>query len=186
MIVGLVREFGVALPDASDYANQYHMWEFMRNQAEIMQQNVCDPPSVSGWPAYHQLPQFYEMWINHDTMPKRERFIDLLITTGYMRNNIQLIIDPVAFTRKFPNAADPVALINDVLDVLYRVPLPDTRKTQLKNDYLLYGLTDAMYWGNYWNAHLANPGDMAAYSTVYNRLQPLYKYLLNLAEYQLA
>jgi uncharacterized protein (DUF1800 family) len=186
MIVGLVREFEVAIPAASDYANQYSMWEYLHNQAELMQQNIGDPPSVSGWPAYYQLPQFYEMWINHDTMPKRERFIDMLIGTGYMRNNIKLVIDPVAFTERIPNASDPDALIEGALDILYRVPLSDARKAAIKSQMLLTGQTDASYWSTYWDAHVTNPSDMTAYNVVFNRLQTFYKYLMNLAEYQLA
>lgn len=186
MIVGMVREFDVAFPDASNYAAQYDMWEYLRNQSELMQQNICDPPSVSGWPAYHQLPQYYEMWINHDTITKRHKLIEQLMTTGYMRNNATLIVDPVAFTRLLPNPMDPNALINDAVDILYRVPLSDARKAQLKADTLLYGQTDDIYWTNYWNAHIGNPTDMAAYQTVYNRLQPLYSYLTGLAEYHLA
>ena len=186
MIVGMVREFDVAFPDASNYAAQYDMWEYLRNQSELMQQNICDPPSVSGWPAYHQLPQYYEMWINHDTIIKRHKFIEQLMITGYMRNNSTLIIDPVAFTRLLPNPMDPNALINDAVDILYRVPLSDARKAKLKADTLLYGQTDDVYWTNYWNAHIGNPTDMAAYQIVYNRLQPLYSYLTGLAEYHLA
>jgi hypothetical protein len=162
------------------------MWEYLHNQAELMQQNIGDPPSVSGWPAYYQLPQFYEMWINHDTMPKRERFIDQLIGTGYMRNNIKLIIDPVAFTEKIPNASDPDALIEGALNILYRVPLSDARKAAIKSQMLLTGQTDPSYWSTYWNAHVTNPTDMTAYNVVFNRLQTFYKYLMNLAEYQLA
>jgi hypothetical protein len=162
------------------------MWEYLHSQAELMQQNIGDPPSVSGWPAYYQLPQFYEMWINHDTMPKRERFIDQLIGTGYMRNNIKMVIDPVAFTEKIPNASDPDALIEGALNILYRVPLSDTRKATIKSQMLLTGQTDASYWSTYWDAHVTNPNDMTAYNVVFNRLQTFYKYLLGLAEYQLA
>jgi uncharacterized protein (DUF1800 family) len=186
MIVGMVREFEVAIPDASDYVNQYGMWEYLHSQAELMQQNIGDPPSVSGWPAYYQLPQFYEMWINHDTMPKREKFIDQLIGTGYMRNNIELKIDPVAFTKKIPNAIDPDALIEGALDILYRVPLSDARKAAIKSQMLLTGQTDPSYWSIYWDAYDRNPSDMTSYNVVYNRLQPFYKFLMNLAEYQLA
>lgn len=184
MIIMMMREFEVVFP--ADYANQYNMWDYLRNQGVLMQQNLFDPPSVSGWPAYYQVPQFYEMWINHDTMPKRERFIDQLIGAGYTRNNIKLIIDPVAFTAKLPNPADPNALINDALDILYRVPLSDASKATIKTNLLLSGQTQDYYWTNAWNAYLGAPGDMTAYTTVYTRLQPLYKYLMNLAEYQLA
>ena len=33
-------------------------------QAQIMQQDIGDPPNVAGWPAYYQVPMFYEIWIN--------------------------------------------------------------------------------------------------------------------------
>jgi hypothetical protein len=187
MMVMMMREFEVAFPADTDYANQYNMWDYLRNQGVLMQQNIADPPSVSGWPAYYQVPMFYEMWINHDTMPKRERFIDQLIGTGYTRNSIKLIIDPVTFTKNLGSAAsDPNTLINAALDVLYRVPLSDTAKATIKTQILLSGQVQDYYWTNAWNAYIGAPGDMTAYQIVYTRLQTLYKHLMNLAEYQLA
>lgn len=187
MIVMLMREFEVTMPASSDYANYYNMLDFLHNQSVLMQQNICDPPGVSGWPAYYQLPMFYEMWINHDTMPKRVRFIDLLITTGYMRDNVKLVIDPVTFTKNsFPpaTAADPNLLINAAVEMLYRVPLSDAYKARLKTEILLSGQAQDYYWGDEWAKYLG--GDMTAYNTVSTRLQTLYKRLVSLAEYQLA
>lgn len=184
LITGMVREFNVAFP--ADAANQYNMWEYLRHQAAQMQQNVCDPPSVSGWPAYHQIPMFYEMWVNSDTMPRREMLQDQLIGNGYTRNGAKLQIDPVAFTAALPNPADPNVLINDVLDILYRVPVSDTSKATIKKQILLTGQDQDYYWSNAWNAHISNPSDAMALQTVQTRLQALYKYFMNLAEYQLA
>jgi uncharacterized protein (DUF1800 family) len=184
LAIGMFREFEVAFP--ADGENQYNMWDYIRNQVSLMQQNPGDPPSVSGWPAYHQVPMFYEMWVNHDTMPKRERFHDQIIGNGYTRNNVTLKIDPLAFTRLLPNAADPNLLINDALDILYRVPLTDTSKATIKKQILLTGQDQDYYWSNAWNAYLSAPTDPAALQTVTTRLQTLYKYFMNLAEYQLA
>jgi uncharacterized protein (DUF1800 family) len=186
MIVGMVREFNVKFPDASDYVNLYNMWDYLQDQSAKMQQDICDPPNVAGWPAYYQIPMFYETWINHDTIPRREKLIDQLILTGYMRNNLSLIIDPVKFTEQFPNAGDPNALINDVLDVLYRVPISDASKATIKQQILLTGQTDDTYWTNAWTIYQQNPTNPQAYNPVFTRLQTLYKYLMNLAEYQLA
>jgi uncharacterized protein (DUF1800 family) len=189
MIVMMMREFEVTFPASTDYANQYNMWDYLRNQSGLMQQSLFDPPSVSGWPAYYQLPLFYEMWINHDTMPKRIKLIDQLTTTGYTRNNFKLIIDPVAFTeRSFPTAVilDPNTFIDAVLDVLYRVPLSATAKASIKTQILLLGQYDDTYWSNAWFTYMGDPSNMAGYSAVFNRLQPFYKHLMNLAEYQLA
>jgi uncharacterized protein (DUF1800 family) len=186
MIVGMVREFNVKFPDATDYVNQYNMWDYLQTQSAAMQQDICDPPNVAGWPSYYQIPMFYETWINHDTIPRREKLIDQLIMTGYMRNNLQLIIDPVKFTEQFPNAGDPNQLINDVLDVLYRVPISDTSKATIKQQILLTGQTDDTYWTNAWTIYQQNPTNPTAYNPVFTRLQTFYKYLMNLAEYQLA
>jgi hypothetical protein len=162
------------------------MWEYLESQSMQMQQDIGDPPNVAGWPAYYQIPMFHETWINHDTMPRREKLTDQLVMTGYMRNNLNLIIDPLEFTKQFPNAGDPNQLINDVLDVLYRVPISDTAKATIKTQILLTGQTDDTYWTNAWTIYLQNPTNPQAYNPVYTRLQTLYKYFMNLAEYQLA
>jgi uncharacterized protein (DUF1800 family) len=186
MIVTMMREFNVVFPDATDYVNQYAMFDYLQNQSMEMQQDIGDPPNVAGWPAYYQIPMFYETWINHDTMPRREKLIDQLIVNGYMRNNLTLKIDPVEFTKQFADRRDPNLLINEVLNVLYRVPISDTQKATIKTQILLSGQADDNYWTSAWDIYEQNPSNMTAYNTVFNRLQTLYKYLMNLAEYQLA
>lgn len=184
LAVGLCREFNLVFP--ADYANLYDMWDFIHFEGANMQQHIGDPPSVSGWPAYYQLPQFHEMWINNDTLPKRNIFSDLLIQLGYTRNGNTLRIDPLAFAQSLPNPADPNALINDSLDILYRVPLSDASKLTIKKVILLGNQEEDYYWANVWNGYVLNPGDMANTQIVRSRLQTFYKYLMNLAEYQLS
>lgn len=184
--VGVCREYNVVFPASSDVVNSYYMWEYIRNQASSMQQNVGDPPSVSGWPAYYQVPQFHEIWINSDTLPKRNRFTDQLITSGYSRNGKRIQIDPVAFAKTLSNPADPNILINDLLDLIYKVPISAASKQTIKKQILLSNQDQDFYWSNAWNAHIATPADTALYQIVFTRLQSLLKYLMNLAEYQLS
>jgi uncharacterized protein (DUF1800 family) len=186
LTVTTIREFNVAFPPDTDYVNAYFMYEYLRSQASTMQQNLGDPPSVSGWPPYYQVPQFYEIWINSDTLPKRNRFTDQLIGNGYSRNGKKIQIDPIAFAKSLSNPVDPNVLINDSLSILYRVPLSENSKAIIKKQLLLSGQDQDYYWSNAWNAYLATPTDNAVYQTVYTRLRDLYKYLMNLAEYQLS
>jgi len=186
LTISLCREFGVVFPDvAADYANAYNMWEFIRAIAGLNNQNFADPPNVSGWPSYYQSPQFYELWINSDTLPKRNQFTDTMIS-GYIRGGQTLKIDPIAFAKQTSNPGDPNILIDDSLAILYRVPLSAASKATIKTNILLTGQTSDYYWSIAWNAYLANPTDPMAYRAVYNRLRDLYRYLMNLAEYQLA
>ncbi len=100
-----------------------------------MSQNIGDPPNVSGWQAYYQAPQFHEMWINSDTLPKRSRFTDTMIVSGYTRNGKKIIIDALAFTKTLANPADPNALLDEVLRIIYRVPLTATAKQTINNKF---------------------------------------------------
>jgi uncharacterized protein (DUF1800 family) len=185
--ISLCREFAVVFPDTiTEYKEAYNMWDFIRWQTLLSNQEYGDPPSVSGWPSYYQAPQFYELWINSDTLPKRNLFTDTLVYNGYTRGGKTIKIDPIAFAKQLSNPGDPNALIADSLAILYRVPVPDTSKTTIKTNILLSGQSSDYYWTNAWNAYLANPTDTMAYQTVYIRLRDLYRYFMNLAEYQLA
>lgn len=186
VMAGMCREFQVQFPPASDYVNAYFMWDYLRTQASGAQLHLGDPPSVAGWPAYYQEPQYYEIWINSDTLPKRNRFTDQLVSPGYTRNNKKIQLDPVAFAKSLPNPADPNALIADSLDLLYAVPLSDAARAGIKKSILLSGQDQDYYWSNAWYAYVASPNDPMAYQTVYTRLRDLYKYFMNLPEYQLA
>jgi uncharacterized protein (DUF1800 family) len=185
--VELCREFDVKFPNAvTEYVDAYNMWDYIRAQVATFNQDFADPPSVSGWPAYYQEPQFYELWINSDTLPKRNRFTDIMVTTGYTRSGKNIKIDPIAFAKKMSNPGDPNILITDSLAILYRVPLSQTSRDTIKKNILLSGQDQDYYWTNAWNAYIANPTDTMALQTVNTRLRDLYKYFMNLAEYQLA
>jgi uncharacterized protein (DUF1800 family) len=184
--VSLCREFAVVFPASSDYINAYFMWDYIRTQSSNMQQNIGDPPDVAGWKPYYQAPQFYEIWINSDTLPKRNQFTDTMANSGFTRNGKNIKIDFIAFAKTLPNPGDPNELINDSLTYLFRLPLSQASKNQLKTDILLSGQTQDHYWTDAWIAYIANPNDTVNATIVKNRLRDLYQYLMKLAEYQLA
>ena len=186
-VVSCMREFNVVFPDPITlYADAYGMWNYLFNWAVTMNQNLGDPPSVSGWPSYYQTPAFYELWINSDTLPKRNRFTDTMVTNGYTRNGRKIIIDAVAFTQALPNPGDPNALIDDALAIMYRIGLTTQTKQKIKEQILLTNQTQDYYWTNAWSAYIADPANQANYNVVNTRLKSLYQYLMNLPEYQLA
>jgi uncharacterized protein (DUF1800 family) len=186
LTIGYCREFDLVFPAASDLVTQYHHWNNIRWWSEDMQQALADPPDVSGWKAYYQSPGFYEIWINSDTFPKRNRFTDVMIMAGYEKNGKTVILDPVAYAKKFTNPSDPDILIADILSNIYRVSVSKSSLDVIKKDILLSGQDQNYYWTNTWNAYIANPADKAAYNAVFTRLQSLLRYFMNLAEYHLA
>ena len=184
--ISLCREFNVVFPASSDYVNAYYMWDYMRQVSSNMQQNIGDPPDVAGWKSYYQAPQFYEIWINSDTFPKRNQLTDLFANNGYTRNGKNIKIDFLSFAKTLSNPGDPNVLITDSVTYLFRLPLTQMSRNQLKTDILLSGQSQDHYWTDAWNVYISNPADTMNTTIVKNRLRDLYQYLMKLAEYQLA
>ncbi|MFN5135410.1 MAG: DUF1800 family protein [Chitinophagaceae bacterium] len=185
-IIAVCREWNIVFPNSiTEFGDAYGMWNYILAAAANAGQNLGDPPSVAGWPAFYQTPQYYELWVNTDTLPKRNQFTDIMIGNGYTRNGKKIWIDAVEFTKTLPNPGDPNLLIIDVLAVIFQIELSQASRDQLKKDFLLSGQDQDYYWTNAWNAYIFNP-ITANYNIVNTRLRGLYKYFMNLAEYQLA
>jgi uncharacterized protein (DUF1800 family) len=184
--VGFCREMELEFPTSNGTATLYGHWKLMIAFGYLLQQTLCDPPDVAGWKAYYQAPSFYETWINSDTYPKRNQFTDLLILAGYTYGGYSLKVDPLAFAKRMSNPADPNVLLDDVLKVIYRVPLSVAARAQIKKDILLSGQSQDYYWTNAWIAYANSPGDPMLSAAVGNRMRDLLKYLMNLAEYHLS
>lgn len=186
-VIGLIREFGIVFPNAqTQFTDAYVMFNYIKTWFSSMNQDIGDPPDVSGWPAYYQEPQFHELWINADTLPKRNQFTDTMVNTGYTRNGKKIMIDVVAFTKTLSSPSDPNLLIDEALSILYRVPVSSVSRNLIKQQILLSNQTQDHYWTNAWLAYIADPTNSSNYTIVNTRLKSFYQYLMNLAEYQLS
>jgi uncharacterized protein (DUF1800 family) len=185
LVVGMCREFNVVFPPDTDYLTRYGMYNYLMNWATNMQQNIGDPPDVSGWKAYYQEPQFYEIWINSDTLPKRNQFTDTMVTNGYTFNGKKILVDGIEFAKTLSDPGDPNKLIDDILTIIYRIDISAASKAQLKTDILLGGQSSDYYWTDAWNLYISTPGNTSNTNTVRTRLRDLLKYFMDLSEYQL-
>jgi uncharacterized protein (DUF1800 family) len=185
-IVGMCREFNVQFPVATDYINNYFMWQYLQGIANTQQMNIGDPPNVAGWPVYYQRPQFHEIWINSDTLPKRNQFTDTMGAAGYTRSGKNIKIDHTLFASSMPDPGNPNALISDSIKYLLTLPLTQASRDQLKRDILLSGQSTDAYWTTAWNTFVTTPGNTANANIVKTRLASLYQYIMRLAEYQLS
>ena len=186
LVVGMCRELKVTFQPESDYLTNYGLYNYLVSSVSNMQQNIGDPPDVSGWKAYYQVPQFSEIWINSDTLPKRNQFTDAMMQSGYTFNGKKMIVDGTEFAKTLSNPGDPNQLINDILKIIYRIDISAASKLQLKTDILLGGQSSDYYWTDAWNLFISNPGNIANSTTVKNRVRDLLKYFMDIAEYQLA
>jgi len=186
-VIGTLRKTNVVFPNAtSDYADAYLHFNNMVDQLISMGQNPADPPNVAGWPAYYQSPDYSELWINADSLPKRNKFTDLMIETGYTRNGRKVMIDLIPFVKSISSdPSNPNQLIQDVFDLLISTEIDQSMKDNLKKQILLSGQTTDYYWTEIWAAYQSNQNTVN-FNLVNNRLKTLVKYIMNLPEYQLS
>ncbi len=185
IVVGSMREYDVKMPALTDWDTNYGHWNALYSFMFNMGLNIHDPANVAGMPAYYQEPSFHEIWITTDSLPKRNQFTDIMTNTGYTRNNIKMQFDFVAFAKTLSNPGNPNDIIDDALKYLYRLNLSPQVKQQMKTQMLLSNQQYDYYWTNAWMAYIASP-TTANFNIINTRLKDLFRYLMNLSEYQLS
>jgi uncharacterized protein (DUF1800 family) len=185
-VITFLRQFEIVFPDAiTDYSDSYFLYNNMVTQLISMGQNPVDPPNVSGWPAYYQAPDYNELWINADTLPKRNKFTDLMLEIGYTKNGKKIIANTIQFAKTAcPNPSDPNALIESFFSFLVSTDISTSLKSNLKTQILLTGQASDYYWTDAWNTYITNPTTIN-FNLVNTRLKTLLKYIMNLPDYQL-
>jgi uncharacterized protein (DUF1800 family) len=185
LVIGFCRESEIVFQPDTDYFTNYGFYNYIVSWMNNMQQSIGDPPDVSGWKAYYQEPQFNEIWINSDTLPKRNQFTDTMVVSGYTFNSKKIQFDPLAYARTFSNPSDPNAFISELTERLLGLDISAASKAQLKIDILLNGQSLDIYWTQAWDLYISTPTNAANTTSVRNKIRDLVKYLMNLAEYQL-
>lgn len=183
-IVGMMRETKMKFPPATNVPELYRMYSYLISQAASMDQNIGDPPNVSGWQAYYLNPVYDEFWLNTDTYTKRVNFITSMVN-GYTNTNQTLKLDWIAFAKRMTNPGDPNQLVQDFDTYLLRMQLNAATQSTIKTQTLLSGQTTDSYWTTAWTNYIGNPNNQSFYSDVNNRLLSLMKYFMNLEEFYL-
>ena len=185
-VIGVMRQFEVALPLASDIPKHYDALINVANTMENTGMNIGDPPIVAGWPPYYQEPTYHRLWIDATTLPIRNELTDRLCSAkGWNEMDITMNIDVLAFTKTLSNPSDPNKLIEDSTYILSPNKFDKEQTDNLKKNFLLSGQSTDYYWTEAWNEYIAKPDDEAAKSVILNRLRPYYQFVLARAEYQL-
>lgn len=182
---GIFRTFQVVLPGSFDAQKNYAIWNTLRSYAAANGLDLGEPPNVSGFPAYYQSPEFAELWINSNSLPKRLQFVDMMLSSGFTAGTGTAIkLDVLAFVKTCPNADDPVMLVQYCCDYLLGIDLLAARKDSIKVSTLLSGQTTNNYWTQAWQTYLATP-NTANTNIVKTRINSLLTELMHAAEHHL-
>jgi len=154
-------------------------------QMANMGMEISDPPSVAGWPAYYQAPQFDRSWITTDTITARAVVTDSMLFWGFWVNeDTTLNIDFFTFLSNLNNPEDPNEMLKEVSTLLFGYPVPDETIQSLK-EILLSGQQTDGYWTQAWTLFVNSPENQEYKLTVETRLKATFQRLMQLAENQL-
>jgi uncharacterized protein (DUF1800 family) len=188
LVIGSMREFNVPMPTPANWTFSYGHWNTLHNWMVNMGLALHDPPNVAGMPAYYQEPAYHELWITADTLPKRNQFTDTMTNSGYTiggTSGFTMQFDFVAFVKTFANPGNPNDLVNEAMSYIYRIDLSPQIKQQTKTQLLLSNQQYDYYWTTAWTTYITNP-TTANFNIVNTRLKDLFRYLMDLSEYQLS
>jgi uncharacterized protein (DUF1800 family) len=203
-LIGLSRQLNLcSFP--GDITAQYTVWKTIALKLDYLGMRPGYPPNVAGWPAYYQQPGYSELWLNSDTLVKRNVLTDALVATWGLIYDPQgpvLRFDVLGFTSRLSDPSDMDKLITESTALLCGAPVDMEQRAFLKV-LLLYWpeyehkwtaslhsqvskwMSDEHSWRNAWLAYKDEPGNSSAKTKVVNRLTLYYSYLLQQAECQL-
>lgn len=166
--------------------NSFH-WSLRpyRRTMATMQQDLFNPPNVAGHPAYYQMPQLDQIWINADTLQKRIKLIDDFLVVGYIWDEEygHYIVNVIEYAKLTSAPANATTLINEWIEMNFAFALTDGQKADARTIFL--GTATDNDWQTMWNNYIAAPTDEAKKIAVETKLRALLRHLLGLAEYQL-
>lgn len=184
--LGMSRALGVSIPGVIGLVDETKAYYTLAYLAEITGMDPGNPPSVSGWPAYYQAPQYHEMWINSDTLPKRMKYTDAFFTNGgiYVSGAFNIKCDVLAFAQGMSNAYDPDVLVSDSVKYLLAIGLTQSTRDIYKN--ILTNNNANAYWTQAWTNYINNPGNVTYENIVKSRLRLMLTKLMQMAEHHLS
>ena len=179
---------GLGMPRPLDGPEaDYGIGIMLAKSAEELGMGVFKHPTVAGWEAYHQAPQYDRYWLNNLSYPKRQDYLSALILGGTVQTeseNFSLapLVPVLDLAAGIDEARDPKRLIEGLAEMLYPAPISQAQRDFLK-DALIPGLPD-YEWTVEYSDFLADPtGPLRA--PVIARLQKLLVAMVQMPEFQL-
>ena len=111
------------------------MYLNLHNYSIGLGMNYVMPPSVSGWSAYYQTPEYYRLWINASLINARTDYATRLnLLGGIVVDEPHLQVNHLEFLSSLSKPADVECVVNDMLLVFC------PKKHQIETHHSLEGI----------------------------------------------
>ncbi len=174
----IVNTFQVTLPE--DPLEQYYKFLIFHNNMRDMEMRMFYAPTVAGWKAFYQAPQYTKIWISSVTLPIRQHHSDRFVR-GFNSRSLRTEIDVLEFITQLENELDPNDLIKELALLLFAQSITEEQLVALKA-ILLPGLPD-YEWTVEYSDFLS--GDDTLKKSIEDRLKALIKAMLRMPEFYL-
>lgn len=167
LIIGTTRKMKFDWPsETTQVEGRYKMFQSLFYICVNCFQNLFDPPSVAGWPAYFQTPQFDELWLDSAAYAARNSAVQGIIGQGfntgpdfYQAASRNLLRKPnlLAAVAEMGDASDPNVVVAGCADMLYAIPVSQGILDTIKTNRLLLGQSNDTYWSDAYEIYVADP-----------------------------
>lgn len=206
LVLGIIRFFKAQLPDPNgDLDDYYRRWmrdtvmNFMFNESGML---LFQPPTVAGYQAYHEEPDYARLWISSNTLPFRYTMAEMFtsgrkVTRGgdlYMHIDVIQMVTDKSIIPDFtgPDPLDGIVgtytggrfadhIVRCITDYAFPDPPAQERFDYFLNDLLLGNLS-LINWRNEWMEFEATGDD----SNIRPQLELFVQGILQSPEFQLA
>jgi len=158
-----------------DILQEYNILKRLYTAMIPLQMIIYAPPTVAGWKAYYQAPQFYKIWINSVSLPLRMHYSDAL-AEGYDVSEFQVKLNVLDFVASLDNPADPDDLITEIASILFAQPLVQEQVDSLKD---CHGIMNPEWQDEYLDYRT---GNVSIEPAIKNKLKGLVKTMLKMPE----
>jgi len=182
LVIGVMRTITTWTPP-TDPSLSTRFYQGFATALQAQQMDLNDPPSVAGWEAYYQEPDFYRMWLSTATLPLRNGTTDSLLVNNNALGK-KPILDSTEYVKTFSNVDDSFKLIDQINEVFFSIAFPEETRLMLAEEVLMNG-GKYYEWADVWTTYTSSPSNVAARNAVKLALDRLFKYMFRMAEFQL-
>ena len=180
-MVGIYRPLG--LLDGVDPIGTYYLARRMESFCNQLDMVPHSPPSVAGWPAYYQEPNFHRLWLGSATLQRRVTLFRGISRNGLRLNEVLYRADWPAVVADFPDPYDLAAVVDEMGRRLLAVDLLPAQANDIVA-LVLNGQEDFV-WTNEFSDYMSNPNDNRIVNALRRRILSIVYSIGELAEYQL-
>lgn len=175
--VGAIRELNLEI------RKNMEAWFLVSEVLMATGQDIGNPPSVAGWPAYYEFPYFDKNWVNSENLAQRNKYKDFSFDGFNPPDNPFIVADFLAFADSLHDTGNPVSLTTAALSTLCAV-MPGKNQISYLQSLLEIGKNIMQPWATLWSAYKKQPNAKVR-KEINDRLHVFFNALLSIPEYQI-